>query len=213
MRATNGDRTVRIATWNLEWAVPGTGRHDRAFAQLESIGADIVVTTEDSVHDWDAYPYRIDGGADWGYRIVEGRRKVIAWSKTPWADMATLDDGACRGRFVRGRTNVGGVEVQMLAVCIPWRDAHVRSGRRDSKVWDEHIDFCSGLASEIAPSHESGAPLTTAPHQSSSTRQTSHLARSDFAHSASLFQVLAQRVSPWPLPGGVSRVRPPARRR
>lgn len=141
---------MRIATWNLEWARPGTARHDRALAHLESIDADIVVTTEDSLHDWDSYRFRIDGGADWGYRIVDGRRKVIAWSRTPWSDVVVFDDGACRGRFVRGRTTVNGVELQVLAVCIPWRDAHVRSGRRDRKGWDEHIEFCDVLGSQIA---------------------------------------------------------------
>jgi endonuclease/exonuclease/phosphatase family metal-dependent hydrolase len=139
---------MRIATWNLEWAVPGTVRHDRALVQLESVDADIVVTTEDSLHDWDAYAYRIDGGPDWGYRMVDGRRKVIAWSRAPWTDVATIDHGAFRGRYVRGRISVDGVEVQVLAVCIPWRDAHVRSGRRDRKGWDEHIEYCATLASE-----------------------------------------------------------------
>ena len=139
-----------IATWNLEWAAPGTARHDRALAHLESVGAGIVVTTEDSLHDWDRYPYRIDGGPDWGYRIVEGRRKVIAWSRAPWSDVVVFDDGACKGRFVRGRTTIDGLELHVLAVCIPWRDAHVRTGRRDRKGWDEHIEFCDALRSQIA---------------------------------------------------------------
>jgi hypothetical protein len=141
---------MRIATWNLEWAVPGSLRHDRALAQLESVDADVVVTTEDSLHYWDRFPHRIDGGPDWGYRIVDGRRKVIAWSREPWSDVVVLDDGACKGRFVRGRTTVDGVELHVLAVCIPWREAHVRSGRRDRKGWDEHIDFCDVLGSQIA---------------------------------------------------------------
>lgn len=140
---------MRVATWNLEWAVPGTARHDRALAQLQSVDADIVVTTEDSLHDWDRYPYRIDGGTDWGYRIVEGRRKVIAWSRAPWSDVTTFVDGGCRGRFVRARTTVDGVGLWVLAVCIPWRDAHVRSDRRDHMGWEEHIEFCHELGSQI----------------------------------------------------------------
>ena len=74
---------LRIATWNLEWATPGSGRHERAVRHLVGLDADIIVTTEDSVHEWDAYPHRIDGGPDWGYPIKGQRRKVIAWSRTP----------------------------------------------------------------------------------------------------------------------------------
>lgn len=142
---------MRIATWNLEWARPGTARHDRALAHLKSIDADIVVvTTEDSLHDWDSYRFRIDGEGDWGYRIVDGRRKVMAWSRTPWSDVVVFDNGACKGRFVRGRTTIAGIELHVLAVCIPWRDAHVSSGRRDRKGWDEHIGFCDVIGPQIA---------------------------------------------------------------
>ncbi|TDT14607.1 endonuclease/exonuclease/phosphatase family metal-dependent hydrolase [Ilumatobacter fluminis] len=140
---------MRVATWNLEWAVPGTERHGGALRQLESVDADIVVTTEDSLHDWEPYPHRVDGGADWGYRFVDGRRKVIAWSRSPWSDVEVVERGACRGRFVRARTVAHGVDVQVLAVCIPWRDAHVRSGRRDRTGWDEHLEFCEELGNQI----------------------------------------------------------------
>jgi len=74
---------VRVATWNLEWAKPGSRRHQRCLEQLESVDADVVVTTEHSLTDWEAYPHRVDAGTDWGYPIVDGRRKVIAWSRAP----------------------------------------------------------------------------------------------------------------------------------
>ena len=37
----------------------------------------------------------------------------------------------------------------MLGVCIPWQDAHVRSGRADRKRWAEHIDYCEVLGPAI----------------------------------------------------------------
>jgi len=140
---------MRIATWNLEWAIPGTSRHRRALGQLEAVDADIVVTTEDSLHDWAAYPHHVDGGPEWGYQIVEGRRKVIAWSRAPWTDVGHIDDGATCGRYVRAVTRVDDLEFNVLAVCIPWRDAHVRSGRGDQSPWAEHVEFCSVLLGEI----------------------------------------------------------------
>lgn len=66
---------VRIAMWNPESAKPGTERHARTLAQLTDLDANVVVTTEDSTHDWAEYPYRIDAGPDWGYptRATGGR--------------------------------------------------------------------------------------------------------------------------------------------
>jgi exonuclease III len=136
---------VRIATWNLEWAKPGTERHDRALVQLSDLDADVVVTTEDSTHDWEEYPYRIDAGPDWGYPRKGNPRKVIAWSRTPWTERTELEASATRGRFVGGVVQLEGLAVTVLAVCVPWRDSHVRTGRRDAAVWAEHLEFCAAL--------------------------------------------------------------------
>lgn len=147
---------MRVATWNLEWAKPGTNRHRRALEHLVFVDADVVVTTEESVHDWASYPHRIDGGVDWGYRIVEGRRKVIAWSKEPWIDVRVADTGPMRGRFVRGRTTGSDSPVTVVAVCIPWKDSHVRSGRQDQQPWEHHRAFCEQLEAEISQASSEG---------------------------------------------------------
>lgn len=150
---------MRIATWNLQWAAPGSARHARALDQLVGLDADIIVTTEDSVHDWAPYPHRLDAGSDWGYPIREGRRKVIAWSRTPWIDRAELRASATRGRFVQGATKVGGSLVQILAVCIPWQNAHVRTGRRDRSMWGEHLEFCEALKPAVAEAATAGVTI------------------------------------------------------
>ena len=152
-------RPLRVATWNLEWATPGSARHERALGHLVRLDADIIVTTEDSLHDWDEYPHRIDGGSDWGYPIRGQRRKVIAWSRTPWVASTHLAAPATQGRFVCGMTDVGGKPIQVLAVCIPWPDAHVRGGRADRKRWAEHVDYCEALGPAVAESLGSGATI------------------------------------------------------
>lgn len=150
---------LRVATWNLEWASPGSDRHERAIRHLAQLDANIVVTTEDSLHDWVEYPHRIDGGPDWGYPIRGERRKVIAWSRTPWVRSANLAAPATHGRFVQGTTVVDGKTVQVLAVCIPWQDAHVRGGRADRKRWAEHIDYCEALGPAVVESAKVGATI------------------------------------------------------
>lgn len=148
--------TVRIATWNLEWARPGTERHARALAQLSDLDADVIVTTEDSTHDWAEYPHRIDAGPDWGYPRTGNRRKVIAWSRTPWTERRELEASATSGRFVGGVVHLEGVAVTVLAVCIPWRDAHVRTGRRDAALWAEHREFCEALRPAVSAAAAAG---------------------------------------------------------
>ncbi|MFN3217664.1 MAG: endonuclease/exonuclease/phosphatase family protein [Acidimicrobiales bacterium] len=151
---------LRIATWNLEWATPGSDRHTRAIEHLAQFDADIVVTTEDSLHDWSEYPHRIDGGPDWGYPIRGARRKVIAWSRTPWEGVTELAERATHGRFVQGTTNVRGRKVQVLAVCIPWRNAHVKGGRTGREPWGEHVEFCEALGPAVAEA--GGGPVIVA---------------------------------------------------
>lgn len=151
--------TVGIATWNLEWAKPGTERHACALAQLTELDADVVVTTEDSTHDWEEYPYRMDAGPDWGYPTHGNRRKVIAWSRTPWTERKELDAPATRGRFVGGVVQLDGLAVNVLAVCIPWSDAHVRTGRRDAKRWAEHLEFCAALQPVVIAAAAAGLTI------------------------------------------------------
>jgi endonuclease/exonuclease/phosphatase (EEP) superfamily protein YafD len=173
---------VRVATWNLAWATPGSDRHDCARSLLDAIGADIVITTEDLLCDWPGYPYVIDGGSDWGYSPVAGRRKVIAWSRTPWKDADVIHKGAARGRQLHATTRIDGEDIEVLGVCIPWSHAHVSTGRRDRGVWDEHIESCAVLATEIAgavcrrPTVVAGDFNQRLPRQSQPTRAFDALA-------------------------------------
>lgn len=137
---------MRVATWNLQWASPTTARHAAIRRHLEEVGADIVVATECCRTDWNRYPFVVDAGPDWGYPIVENRRKLAAWSATPWTDVRTIDAGATKGRLLVAATMVDDVKVDVVGVCIPWAAAHVSTGRRDRARWDEHVEFCGELA-------------------------------------------------------------------
>jgi len=81
--------TMRVATWNLEWAKPGTPRHDRVLAHLESVDADVVITCEDSVHDWDAYPFDTAGETNEGQLIdhVASSKELTVVSVDAWPNV------------------------------------------------------------------------------------------------------------------------------
>ncbi|MDF1845135.1 MAG: endonuclease/exonuclease/phosphatase family protein [Rubripirellula sp.] len=38
--------TIRIATWNLEWAKPGTERAEKCLERLRAIDPDVICLTE-----------------------------------------------------------------------------------------------------------------------------------------------------------------------
>lgn len=51
------------------------------------------------------------------------------------------------GRFVAGTTMTRLGAIRFIGLCIPWRDAHVRSGRRDRRPWEDHLTYLHGLGS------------------------------------------------------------------
>jgi hypothetical protein len=48
------------------------------------------------------YGYTVTSMEDYGYRAVNGRRKVLLWSRDPWTDVDTVEDpefSLCRPHF------------------------------------------------------------------------------------------------------------------
>lgn len=136
-----GPLSISIATWNTEWATPGSERGRRISAVLQSAGADIVVVTEGARGLLPAGGSIVDAGDDWGYGPQPSRRKVIVWSRFPLTLDFVGSEGATRGRLAVTTVETPAGPVRVLGVCIPWRDAHVNTGRRDASPWSEHLDY------------------------------------------------------------------------
>ena len=67
---------------------------------------------------------------DYGYKIQKGRRKVILWSKNKWTEVNQIGSKEIpTGRFISGVTN----GIKIVGLFIPWKFAHVSSGRKDRK--------------------------------------------------------------------------------
>ena len=138
---------VRIGTWNVHWAKPGTERGLCVAKRLAAPGCDLLCVTEGYAGILPAEGYLIDGGPDWGYAAAEGRRKVLLWSKRPWSGVDQIGCEALPGgRFVAGTTETDLGPLSVVGVCIPWRDAHVRTGRKDRAGWEDHQAWLSGFA-------------------------------------------------------------------
>ncbi len=137
---------MKCLNWNLEWKTSATKAGRLIQEQVAAIDADTVCYTE-AIRTMLPEGHSIESDPDYGYSNVGGRRKVILWSKQPWTDVDTIgDDEMPSGRFVSGVT----AGVRFVGVCIPWRDAHVKTGRRDRTCWEDHLAYCRGLECVLA---------------------------------------------------------------
>jgi endonuclease/exonuclease/phosphatase family metal-dependent hydrolase len=137
---------MKCLNWNLEWKTPATEVGRLIREQIAAVSADVVCYTE-VVRTMIPEGHSIESDPDYGYPNDGGRRKVILWSKQPWTEVDTIgDDEMPSGRFVSGIT----AGVRFVGVCIPWRDAHVNTGRRDRACWEDHLSYCRGLERILA---------------------------------------------------------------
>jgi endonuclease/exonuclease/phosphatase family metal-dependent hydrolase len=151
---------IRVATWNVEWATPETKAGKRIQQIIKQIDADIFVLTE-GCKELMPEGFVFDGGTDWGYESEDKRRrKVLLWSRYPLADPFQGEGFQLpEGRFIAATVQHPVGDIRVYGVCIPWKDAHVRSGRKDRVAWKDHITYLEGLRQLI---ERSKSPLVVA---------------------------------------------------
>jgi endonuclease/exonuclease/phosphatase family metal-dependent hydrolase len=130
-----------VATWNTQWATLKTDRGRRVAAKLADSDADVLVVTEGARELLPKSGSAVDAGADWGYSLQSIRRKVIIWSRFAISLEIVADKGAARGRLAVANVATPSGRVRVVGVCIPWRDAHVSTGRSDASPWSEHMEY------------------------------------------------------------------------
>jgi hypothetical protein len=137
--------TLTIVIWNVEWRTPGSADGRDLRAAIAACEPDIVCITE-GTPDFLDLPHRIEASADYGYPLVGNRRKVLLWSRLPWEAVDVEGDPEMPpGRYVAGKTLTPIGSLTVHGVCIPWSRAHVESGRKDRKLWEEHRQYLDGL--------------------------------------------------------------------
>ncbi len=147
LASSRAQRTVlRIGTWNAEWARPATARGEAVREALRAPDCDVLCVTEGYAGLLPDEGCRIDAGPDWGYRALPGRRKVLLWSRRPWEEVDRVGAKSLPGgRFVAGATETPLGRVCIVGVCIPWAGAHVATGRKDRKQWQDHREWLAGF--------------------------------------------------------------------
>ena len=167
--------SLDITLWNVQWAKAKRAQFVKG--RLLQCPADVLCVTEGYPDMLKDSGHLISSDADHGYNTTDDRRKVMLWSKNPWSSVDTgngLDFPS--GRFVSGITDTPLGSIRFVGVCIPWKSAHVSTGRRDREVWQDHMMrskngstqrtpqsqlFCLETSTSAYPTADNQNPLTT----------------------------------------------------
>lgn len=148
MRKAPNQESMRfsVATWNVEWASKGSRRFKPARERIVELNADILCLTEAKKELLPDSGFLIESGPDYGYGVQPSRRKVIVWSRFTWQDVDCVGSPDLPpGRFASGVTEIDGWRIRIVGVCIPWSSAHVSTGQKNRKRWEDHERYLIGL--------------------------------------------------------------------
>jgi endonuclease/exonuclease/phosphatase family metal-dependent hydrolase len=141
--------TLRLVNWNVEWARGSRPTGEAIKARVAEVQPHVICLTE-SHADFFQSGHVITSEADYGYGDQGSRRKVVLWSECPWTEITTIGEPQLpSGRFVAGTTQTPLGPVRFVGVCIPWKDAHVRTGKKNRKPWQDHEQFLQGLPQSL----------------------------------------------------------------
>ena len=133
---------MKCLNWNLEWKKSKSRAGQWITDKFKEIDPDIACLTEVTEGMIPAGEV-LEADPDYGYIQPGDRRKVALWSKFPWTESDQIGDPKLPGgRYVSGVTQC----IRFIGVCIPWQGAHVNTGRKDRKSWEDHLAYCQGLA-------------------------------------------------------------------
>lgn len=145
---------LHLTLWNVEWAKPGTERGQLVEARLFAEAPDVVCVAEGYPAMLGHAGHTILADADHGYQTTDGRRKVMLWSRNPWVAVDCGSEGGFPpGRLVSGMTETPLGLIRFIAVCIPWKSAHVTTGQKNRAPWQDHIHFLDALTGWLKPSN------------------------------------------------------------
>lgn len=140
---------VEIVNWNIAWKSQLTKGGKLIQEVLRQRHSDILCLCESHI-DFMAGRHGIFSDEDYGYPMKIGRRKVALWARTPWEEVSTRLPDAPPGRFVEGVTEVPQFgPLRVIGVCVPWDAAHVSTGNKNRKRWEDHVAYLRALTAYL----------------------------------------------------------------
>lgn len=139
---------LNIVNWNVEYATPrSTRRTPEIRKRIDLHSPEVVCLTETHIDLLSPDGCTIYSGADAGYGVKEGKRKVLLWSKEPWERVDDVGaDSIPPGRFVCGVTQTSLGKVTVMGICIPWPGSRTEDTRGSRSRWEDHEQYISGLS-------------------------------------------------------------------
>ncbi len=141
--------TLRVATWNVEWATPRSRRTPEILRRLLCPAPEVICLTETDDELLAGAGHTVRSQRDYGYPVREHRRKVMLWSNEPWERIDDVGIASMPpGRFVSGVTRTSLGPVTVIGVCIPWFGSRTeaRRGPERKRRWEDHRRYLTGLA-------------------------------------------------------------------
>ena len=115
--------------------------------RIRALDPEILCLTEAYLDFWQEPGYLIACEEDAGYPIVPGRRKVLLWSERPWRTVVDHGPGAMPpGRYIYGETGTSLGLLGVHGLCIPRAGAHVHTGQKNRRRWQDHLAYLAYLA-------------------------------------------------------------------
>ncbi len=140
-------KSIKIVNWNIAWRKENSAHGKEIKRRILSHKPDIICLTE-TYESFEFAGYSsASATADYGYPIIDGRRKVRLFSKSHLYEIDHAADASLpTGRFVEAKTSSPIGQIRLIAVCIPWKSAHVSTGRCDRSTWEDHLSYLAGLS-------------------------------------------------------------------
>lgn len=139
---------LTVATFNCEWR--RSSSRDASLIRHRLGDADIICLTE-AYRDFFADVGHVLEPPHTGDREDTGRRKVLLWSRWPWAHIEH-GTGDLQGNFLAARTGCPETLIDVMGVVIPYRFSGVRYGTPKRAVWERHLRFLEALQPRLSES-------------------------------------------------------------
>lgn len=139
---------LKILNINTAWCSPKSKdkAHEEYYKIIETYDPDLICFTEVRKDFLKQYENTIYSNPDYGYEIIDNKRKVALWSKHPFKN---IDEAKSKelpgGRYLSANLEYGNESIEIIGVCIPWQSAHVSTGRKDRTLWQDHEQYLKGL--------------------------------------------------------------------
>ena len=137
--------------WSIERRKPSSWQARSLMNEIALLEPDYLCLTEawkQSLVDFSGHVISAAGIA-WSPQHPD-ERKVVLWSRNPWADVEPIEQLEAIGSAITGTSEINGNVVRFVSVCIPYHFASPLGVEPRAKPWTAHERFLETFAPLLA---------------------------------------------------------------